>query len=203
VARRNEWRRLWGMARSSSARCTRRWPAFRGCDGGRQRARGDRAGVIDPNRFMTLGTADEEGVPRVSPAWYAPAEYREFFWDSGPDARHPTNIAASSRPSTGRRTPPTRREKGARQMTTPTAHLEGSPKETAAEAGSRRAPRAWRHALCRKSPARGRASADPDNGRNRHGKAHRSGIDGSTLWRLFVTGRPPVVRGRNRCPIAG
>ena len=34
--------------------------------------------IIDPNRFMTLGTADEEGVPWVSPAWYAPAEYREF-----------------------------------------------------------------------------------------------------------------------------
>jgi hypothetical protein len=82
-------------------------------------------------------------------------------------------------------------------MTTPTAHLEGSPKETAAEVGSRRAPRAWRDALCRKSLARGRASADPDNGWNRHEKGHRSGVDGSTLWSLFVTGWPPVVRGRN------
>jgi len=35
--------------------------------------------IIDSNRFMTLGTADEEGVPWVSPAWYAPAEYREYF----------------------------------------------------------------------------------------------------------------------------
>ena len=34
--------------------------------------------IIDSNQFMTLGTADEEGVPWVSPAWYAPAEYREF-----------------------------------------------------------------------------------------------------------------------------
>ena len=50
--------------------------------------------VIDSNQFITIGTADEEGVTWVSPAWYAPAEYREFFWDSGPDARHPTNIAA-------------------------------------------------------------------------------------------------------------
>jgi hypothetical protein len=24
--------------------------------------------VIHPNRFITIGTADEEGVPRVSPA---------------------------------------------------------------------------------------------------------------------------------------
>ena len=30
--------------------------------------------IIDPNRFMTLGTADEEGVPWVSPVWYAPAQ---------------------------------------------------------------------------------------------------------------------------------
>jgi hypothetical protein len=34
--------------------------------------------VIDSNQFITIGTADEEGVPWVSPAWYAPAEYREF-----------------------------------------------------------------------------------------------------------------------------
>jgi hypothetical protein len=35
--------------------------------------------VIGPNQlFMTIGTTDEEGVPWVSPAWYAPAEYREF-----------------------------------------------------------------------------------------------------------------------------
>jgi predicted pyridoxine 5'-phosphate oxidase superfamily flavin-nucleotide-binding protein len=30
--------------------------------------------VIDSNRFMTIGTADEEGVPWVSPVWYAPAQ---------------------------------------------------------------------------------------------------------------------------------
>ena len=39
-------------------------------------------GVIDPNRFMTIGTADEEGVPRVSSVRYAPAGYGEFFWVS-------------------------------------------------------------------------------------------------------------------------
>ena len=36
--------------------------------------------VIDSNQFMTISIADEEGVPWVSPAWYAPAEYREIFW---------------------------------------------------------------------------------------------------------------------------
>jgi hypothetical protein len=34
--------------------------------------------IIDSNQFITIGTTDEEGVPWVSPAWYAPAEYREF-----------------------------------------------------------------------------------------------------------------------------
>ena len=29
---------------------------------------------IDSNQFMTIGTADEEGVPWVSPVWYAPAQ---------------------------------------------------------------------------------------------------------------------------------
>jgi hypothetical protein len=49
--------------------------------------------VIDPNRFTTVGAADEEGVSRVSPAWYAPAEYREYFRLSEPEARHSSNIA--------------------------------------------------------------------------------------------------------------
>jgi nitroimidazol reductase NimA-like FMN-containing flavoprotein (pyridoxamine 5'-phosphate oxidase superfamily) len=50
--------------------------------------------VIDSNQFMTLGTADHEGVPWVSPVWYAPVECREFFWVSDPEARHSRNIAA-------------------------------------------------------------------------------------------------------------
>ena len=29
---------------------------------------------IDSNQFMTIGTAGEEGVPWVSPVWYAPAQ---------------------------------------------------------------------------------------------------------------------------------
>ena len=53
--------------------------------------------VIDSNQFMTIGTADDEGVPWVSPVWYAPVEYREFFWVSDPEARHSSNIAARPR----------------------------------------------------------------------------------------------------------
>ena len=49
--------------------------------------------IIDSNRYLTLGTADESGQPWVSPVWYAAAEYREFFWVSSPDARHSRNLA--------------------------------------------------------------------------------------------------------------
>jgi nitroimidazol reductase NimA-like FMN-containing flavoprotein (pyridoxamine 5'-phosphate oxidase superfamily) len=49
--------------------------------------------IIDSSRYMTLGTADASGLPWVSPVWYAPAGYREFFWVSSPDARHSRNLA--------------------------------------------------------------------------------------------------------------
>jgi Pyridoxamine 5'-phosphate oxidase len=48
--------------------------------------------IIDSNAYMTLGTADENGLPWVSPVWYAPADYREFFWVSSPEARHSRNV---------------------------------------------------------------------------------------------------------------
>jgi uncharacterized protein YhbP (UPF0306 family) len=50
--------------------------------------------IIDSNRYLTLGTADEHGLPWVSPVWYAPDEYRRFFWVSSPEARHSRNVAA-------------------------------------------------------------------------------------------------------------
>jgi pyridoxine/pyridoxamine 5'-phosphate oxidase len=50
--------------------------------------------VIDSNRYMTLGTADEDGRPWVSPVWFAQSNYREFFWISSPNARHSQNLAA-------------------------------------------------------------------------------------------------------------
>jgi uncharacterized protein YhbP (UPF0306 family) len=49
--------------------------------------------IIDSNRYLTLGTADESGLPWVSPVWYAPDEYRRFFWVSSPEARHSRNVA--------------------------------------------------------------------------------------------------------------
>jgi pyridoxamine 5'-phosphate oxidase-like protein len=35
--------------------------------------------VIDSNLYMTLGTADENGRPWVSPVYYAPERYAEFY----------------------------------------------------------------------------------------------------------------------------
>lgn len=49
--------------------------------------------IIDANRYMTLGTADESGLPWVSPVWFAPVGYREFLWVSSPGARHSRNLA--------------------------------------------------------------------------------------------------------------
>src|SRR5699024_4135147 len=50
--------------------------------------------IIDANRFMTLATADADGLPWVSPVWYAPKDHQEFFWVSTPDARHSHNLVA-------------------------------------------------------------------------------------------------------------
>jgi hypothetical protein len=55
--------------------------------------------IVDGNSYMTLGTADADGLPWASPVWYAPASYREFFWVSKPGARHSQNIAV--RPEIG------------------------------------------------------------------------------------------------------
>ena len=43
---------------------------------------------------MTLGTADENGRPWVSPVYYAPERYAEFYWVSSPEATHSRNLAA-------------------------------------------------------------------------------------------------------------
>ena len=50
--------------------------------------------VIDANRYMALGTADESGHPWVSPVWFATDDYRRFHWVSSPEARHSRNLSA-------------------------------------------------------------------------------------------------------------
>jgi len=49
--------------------------------------------IIESNRYMTLATADEQGVPWASPVWYAPEGYGELFWVSNPHAKHSQNLA--------------------------------------------------------------------------------------------------------------
>jgi hypothetical protein len=53
----------------------------------------------DRPAYMTLATADADGLPWASPVWFAPAGYREFFWVSDPEARHSRNLAV--RPQLG------------------------------------------------------------------------------------------------------
>jgi hypothetical protein len=54
----------------------------------------DRArSVIDANRYMALGTADETGHPWVTPVWFASEDYRNFHWVSSPDAKHSRYLA--------------------------------------------------------------------------------------------------------------
>ena len=48
--------------------------------------------VIDANRYMALGTADEVGHPWVSPVWFASEDYHNFHWVSSPDAKHSRNL---------------------------------------------------------------------------------------------------------------
>jgi hypothetical protein len=48
--------------------------------------------IIESNQYMTLGTADDSGRPWVSPVWYAPKGYDEFFWVSREEATHSRNI---------------------------------------------------------------------------------------------------------------
>ena len=50
--------------------------------------------IVDDNAYMTLGTADATGRPWVSPVWFAPAGYTEFFWVSSPERLHSRNVAA-------------------------------------------------------------------------------------------------------------
>jgi nitroimidazol reductase NimA-like FMN-containing flavoprotein (pyridoxamine 5'-phosphate oxidase superfamily) len=49
--------------------------------------------IVDKNRYMTLATADEDGIPWVSPVWFATEDHKRFFWVSHPNARHSRNIA--------------------------------------------------------------------------------------------------------------
>jgi hypothetical protein len=48
--------------------------------------------VIDANQYMVLGTRDPDGSPRLSPVYYTPARYADFYWVSSPQAHHSRNL---------------------------------------------------------------------------------------------------------------
>lgn len=50
--------------------------------------------VIDANRYLVLGTADQDGTPWTTPVFFAHDGYRTFYWVSAPDRRHCHNIAS-------------------------------------------------------------------------------------------------------------
>jgi hypothetical protein len=49
--------------------------------------------IIEGNAYLTLATADADGVPWASPVWFAHEDFHELFWVSDPEARHSRNIA--------------------------------------------------------------------------------------------------------------
>ena len=53
--------------------------------------------VVDSNRYVVLGTVDDDGRPRTSPVYFTHVDYRTFYWVSSPDAHHSHNIAARPR----------------------------------------------------------------------------------------------------------
>jgi len=55
--------------------------------------------VLDTNWYLTLGTTEPDGRPRLSPVYFTHAGYRDLYWVSSPEARHSRNIAA--RPEIG------------------------------------------------------------------------------------------------------
>ena len=53
--------------------------------------------ILDANHYMTLGTADADGRPWVSPVFFAADGYRELYWISSP--RRPTRATWPPAPS--------------------------------------------------------------------------------------------------------
>jgi hypothetical protein len=49
--------------------------------------------IVDSNRYMVLGTADQAGHPWVTPVWFASEDYARFHWVSSPESRHSQNLA--------------------------------------------------------------------------------------------------------------
>ena len=55
--------------------------------------------AIAGNRYLVLGTVDDDGRPRVSPVYFTHADHHDFYWVSSPESHHSRNIAARPRVS--------------------------------------------------------------------------------------------------------
>jgi nitroimidazol reductase NimA-like FMN-containing flavoprotein (pyridoxamine 5'-phosphate oxidase superfamily) len=53
--------------------------------------------ILDTSSFVTLATADADGVPWACPVWFATEDYRHLYWVSAPDTRHSRNLAVRPR----------------------------------------------------------------------------------------------------------
>ena len=49
--------------------------------------------VMDTNWYLTLGTTEPDGRPRLSPVYFTHVGYRDLYWVSSPDAQHSRNVA--------------------------------------------------------------------------------------------------------------
>lgn len=57
----------------------------------------DLVGLVFESRFMTLATADGDGVPWVTPVEFACDEGLRFYWTSPFDTRHSRNLESNRR----------------------------------------------------------------------------------------------------------
>jgi uncharacterized pyridoxamine 5'-phosphate oxidase family protein len=48
--------------------------------------------VLDGNRYLVLGTVEDDGRPRLSPVYFVAARYEALYWVSSPDAQHSRNL---------------------------------------------------------------------------------------------------------------
>ncbi len=55
--------------------------------------------AITGNRYLVLGTVDDDGRPRVSPVYFTHDGSRDFYWVSSPGSHHSRNISARPRVS--------------------------------------------------------------------------------------------------------
>jgi nitroimidazol reductase NimA-like FMN-containing flavoprotein (pyridoxamine 5'-phosphate oxidase superfamily) len=55
--------------------------------------------LVAENSYLTLATADADGIPWATPVWFAARDLDLFVWASKPGARHSLNLAGNPRVS--------------------------------------------------------------------------------------------------------